>query len=93
MMFGPELTNVASKLSNVARSEGPTGTILTYGVDPYTLVSRPDEKELLSTINTAMTPFSLHTGDRLVSAINFGRFETLVDVESNRSTCMAQILQ
>ena len=93
LMLGPEITSTASQLSSLARGEGPSGTFLTYGVDLYTLLSRPDQKEYLDTFNGAMTAFTLQTGDRLVSAIDFGRFETLVDIGGNRGTFMAQILQ
>ncbi|UJR17154.1 hypothetical protein I4U23_004050 [Adineta vaga] len=40
-----------------------------------------------------MTCLSTYTGTELVTGVDFGRFETLVDLSGNRGTFLAQILQ
>jgi hypothetical protein len=39
-----------------------------------------------------MTAFSMETGAQLVTGVDFGRFQTIVDLGGNRGTFLAQIL-
>ena len=73
-----------------------TGTALeqiTGGLDIYTFLHQPNQKNLLTKFNGAMTALSLQAGDSLVTNSDFDRFPTLVDVGGNCGTFLAQILE
>jgi hypothetical protein len=93
--FGPIFTGACLQLPNIVRGEG-TGTgvaRISGGIDFYTLMGQPDQKELLSMFSGSMTTFSMQTGSRLVAGVDFGRFKTMVDFGGSRGTLLAQILQ
>lgn len=90
---GLEYTNIISKLANVARREGTNGVALAYGVDFYTMVSLPIHEQFSDVCNGALASISYYVGDRIACAVNFSRFNTMVDLGANTGTFLAQILQ
>jgi hypothetical protein len=94
-IFGPVLSGASLQLPNIVRGEG-TGTgvaRVSGGLDFYTLISQPDQKEFLSIFSGSMTTGSVQTGANLVAGVDFGRFKTMVDIGGNRGTFLAQILE
>jgi hypothetical protein len=92
--FGPVQIGACHQLTNITRGEG-TGTgvaRISGGLDLYTLMGQPDQKDLLSVFSGTMTAFSMETGAQLVTGVDFGRFQTIVDLGGNRGTFLAQIL-
>ncbi|CAF4852082.1 unnamed protein product [Rotaria sp. Silwood1] len=93
--FGPIFTGACLQLSDIVRGEGiGTGIArISNGLDFYTLMAQPDQKELLSMFSGSMTTFSTQTGSQLVTGVNFSLFNTIVDVGGSRGTLLAQILE
>ena len=94
-MLGPLHTTGACQMPNLVRNEitGSGIAQVTGGIDVYTFLSRPEQKDLLDTFNNAMTAFSTYTGTKLVTGVDFGRFETVVDIGSSSGAYVAQILE
>lgn len=94
-MLGPLNTSGAYQIPNLVRNEG-TGSGITRvlgGIEMYTFLSQPDQRGLLDLFNGAMTAFSAYTGTKLVTGVDFGRFETLIDIGSSSGAYVAQILE
>lgn len=93
--FGPICTGSILQLPNIVRGDGiGTGVArISNGLDFYTLINQPDQKEFLSVFSGAMTAISNQSNPKLVSGIDFSRFKTIVDIGGNRGTFLSKILQ
>ncbi|CAF1149026.1 unnamed protein product [Rotaria sp. Silwood1] len=93
--FGPISTSAGTQLPNMIRGEGTDAGVarVSGGMDFYTLIGQPDQEELLKIFSGAMTTYSIQSGSQLVTAVNFGRFKTIVDIGGNSGIFLAQILE
>ena len=93
--FGALYTEACQQMPSLVRGEGSeTGVArILGGLDFHSVMSQPDQKELLSTFTGAMIVFSAKLAAELVDGVDFASFLTMVDFGGSRGTVLAQILQ
>jgi hypothetical protein len=90
--MGPETTSALSKIANVTRREGVSGIDVASGADFYEMVALPIHNQYSHVFNGALTAMTNYAGDRLALAVDFNRFDTIVDLGGNTGAYLAQIL-
>ena len=93
--LGPLMTSAYQQLPKMVRGEGTGSGIarVTDGLDLYTLLSQPEQKEFFSVFSGALTALEMLAGNKPVTDVDFGRFKNIADIGGNRGTFLAQILQ
>ncbi|CAF0922055.1 unnamed protein product [Adineta steineri] len=93
--LGPMSSNIGYQLIKLVRGQckGTGFAEASGGLDLYTYLKQPENQDYLRLYNGVMTCLSTYTGDKLVTGVDFGRFETLVDLGGSRGTFLAEILQ
>ncbi|CAF4197755.1 unnamed protein product [Adineta steineri] len=93
--LGPMSSNIGYQLIKLVRGQckGTGFAEASGGLDLYTYLKQPENQDYLRLYNGVMTCLSTYTGDKLITGVDFGRFETLVDLGGSRGTFLAEILQ
>ncbi|CAF2570076.1 unnamed protein product [Rotaria sp. Silwood2] len=93
--FGPMCSSASLQLPNMVCGKGTGSGIarVSGDVDIYTLMGQPGQEEFLQIFSGAMTTFSMQSSSLLVTAVDFGRFKTMVDIGGNSGIFLAQLLE
>ncbi|CAF0819822.1 unnamed protein product [Didymodactylos carnosus] len=63
------------------------------GLEFFTFLTQPENQHCQNLFNGAMTCFTAYSGEKLAAGVDFGRYQTLVDLGGNRGTFFALILE